>query len=602
VTRRRWALAALALAGLAWALGGEWLSIHRGVPESHLLDLLGGLSLLLGGIVAMDRRPGNRIGPLMTAAGVCWFCGNWTNLGASVAVPVLYVANAVGDGLLAHFTLAYPGGRLGTRLERFTVALIYLVTAGSALGYALTFDARRAGCGSCPWQPVPFPNLAAAELFRRWNEQSAVVLVPLFVAVLYLRWRAASRARRRDLAPFWIASAILATAYLLEAFATGDPSRGFPYLLWELRAVLQICLPVVFVAGLLSTRLARSAVGDLVVGLRAPVPPGELRGLLAEALSDRSVEIAYRLDGADRWVGSDGSPVDLPEPGAGPARRQVTLVERDGRVLAALVHDPALDPELVRAVAAAAGMSIENERLHAEVRAQLDEVRASRARIVRAGDEQRRRVERDLHDGAQQRLLTLSLALRTARRQLSATTPGGSAALAGALDRAAEELRLAIEELRELARGIHPTILTDAGLGPALRSLAGRSPATVTVAALPDGRFPATVEATAYFVVSEALANVAKHAGGAAAAVRVDWRDGSLTVEVRDRGPGGADPARGSGLRGLQDRVAAAGGRLAVTSPPGGGTVLRAELPCGAPDLPDGAAPAAASELAGAGP
>jgi signal transduction histidine kinase len=261
------------------------------------------------------------------------------------------------------------------------------------------------------------------------------------------------------------------------------------------------------------------------------------------------------------------------------------VVERNGRPLAALLHDPALDPTLVQAAAAAAGMAIENERLQAQVRAQLDEVRASRARIVQASDQERLRIERNLHDGAQQRLLTLSLALHGARRQLG---PDADPALVETLRGASAELRLAIEELRELARGIHPAILTDEGLGPALGSLVGRALVPVTLVEAPSGRLSPPVEATAYFVVSEALANVTKYAYAASVSVRVrldedngDQRAG-LVVEVCDDGVGGADPACGSGLRGLQDRVAAVGGRLAVTSPPGQGTVVRAWLPCDA--------------------
>ena len=575
MTRRRWALAALGLLGLAWALGGEWVSIHHRVPENHLLDALTGLSLMGGGLLALDRRPGNRIGPLMLAAGALWFCGNWGNLGWPWLVPLMFVGSQAGTPFVAHFVLAYPTGRLGTTFERLAVGTMYVVIVGASLGFAMTFDPRTVGC-ACPAPPFLLPSRTAADLFDTVNTWSGVLLIPLFLTALWLRWRRASPAQRRSLAPFWVASVILALVYLIGIFASKDESQGFPYLLWELRAVLQIGLPIVFVAGLLSTRLAQSAVGHLVVDLQTPVPPGDLRGLLARTLADPSVDIVYPLDGTDRWVGSDGTPARLPAPGTGHGARQVTVVERDSRPLAGLIHDPALDPQLVRGVAAAAGMSIENERLHAQVRAQLDEVRASRARIVAAGDEQRRRVERDLHDGAQQRLLSLALALHTARRQLSA---GQVEALADTLARANEELRLAIDELRELARGIHPTILTDAGLGPALQSLADRASIDVKVEEVPDGRFPATIEATAYFVVSEALTNVARHAAGSSATIEVGYHDGVLTVEVVDTGPGGADPGLGSGLRGLQDRVAAAGGRLTVTSPAGEGTTVRAELP-----------------------
>jgi signal transduction histidine kinase len=593
MTRRRWAIAALALLGLAWALGGESVSIRRGIAENHLLDLLTGLSLMGGGLVALDRRPGNRIGPLMYAAGVCWFCGNWSNLGGADLIGLMYVGTALGTPLVAHFILAYPTGRLTTGFERAAVATMYVVIVGIAVAFVLTFDPRAAGCPGCHSHLAVLPSRSAAGLSRTLSTWSAVVLVPLFLAVLVRRWRRASPAGRRELAPFWVTSAILATVYLLGVFADERETEGFAYLLWELRAVLQICLPMVFVAGLLSARLARGKVGRLIVDLAAPGTPRDLRGLIAHALADPSVRILRPGDGVAggpdgaSWPDGGGPASGGPDgggpasgvpggPGPGGAAQRVTVVERDGRPLAALLHDPALDAELVQAVAAAAGMSIENDRLHAEVRAQLEEVRASRARIVAAGDEQRRRIERDLHDGAQQRLLTLALALRTARRQAAA---GQGDAVAATLERADEQLRQALAELRELARGIHPAILTDAGLGPALRSLADRAGGDVRVRGVPERRFPATVEATAYFVVSEALANVARHAPGAAATISVADRSGTLTVEVADDGPGGADPGCGSGLRGLGDRVAGAGGRLTVDSPPGRGTRVRAELP-----------------------
>jgi signal transduction histidine kinase len=242
-----------------------------------------------------------------------------------------------------------------------------------------------------------------------------------------------------------------------------------------------------------------------------------------------------------------------------------------------LLHDPAVldeDPELLHAVGSVAGLALENERLSARVRAQLEEVRASRQRIVEAGDAERRRVERDLHDGAQQRLVALAMRLDAAR--------GTTIEAQALIEAATAELGVAIGEVRQLARGLHPTILTEAGLRAAIESLAERTPVPVEVDA-DDSRHRPTVEATAYFVVAEALTNVARYAGASHAAVVVRREGDSLTVEVRDDGQGGADPDRGTGLRGLADRVAAIGGTLDIDSPPAGGTVLRARLPIEAP-------------------
>ena len=211
-------------------------------------------------------------------------------------------------------------------------------------------------------------------------------------------------------------------------------------------------------------------------------------------------------------------------------------------------------------------------------RAAESEVRRSRARIVEATDTERRRLERDLHDGAQQRLVSLSLALRLLRSRLDAAG-GDNAEVIAAADDAAAELKLAIQELRELARGIHPAILTEAGLGPAITALADRSTVPATVGALPDRRLSPAVEATAYFVVSEALANAAKYASATHASVGADCRGSMLHVEVGDNGVGGADASRGSGIRGLEDRVAALGGRITIESPPGQGTLVVADIP-----------------------
>ncbi len=220
-------------------------------------------------------------------------------------------------------------------------------------------------------------------------------------------------------------------------------------------------------------------------------------------------------------------------------------------------------------------------RLDAELRARLEELRASRARIVQAGDAERRRLERDLHDGAQSRLVALTLLLRSAR-----TRAPGDSELATMLDRAVSELQTSLSELRELARGIHPAVLTDRGLVPALHALADRAPVPVEVQADHEERLPGAVESAAYFVVSEALANVAKYAQASQAAVALKHVNGELTVEVTDDGVGGADAARGSGLRGLADRVAALDGTITLESPAGGGTRLHAAIPCDPPALP----------------
>jgi signal transduction histidine kinase len=254
------------------------------------------------------------------------------------------------------------------------------------------------------------------------------------------------------------------------------------------------------------------------------------------------------------------------------------MVERDGERIGALVHDRSLceEPELVSAVAAAAALAMANERLEAELRARLEDLSESRARLIETGLAERQRLERDLHDGAQQRLVALSLQVHVARAKLT-SDPEAAGAI---LDRARDELRLALEELRELARGIHPAVLTDRGLGAAIAGLASRFPMPVQVLSTPLARLPTAVEAAAYFVVAESLANMAKHAGASHATVRVARQNGIALVEVHDDGCGGASFDAGSGLKGLADRLAGLDGRLEVVSPPGEGTTVRARIPC----------------------
>jgi signal transduction histidine kinase len=321
--------------------------------------------------------------------------------------------------------------------------------------------------------------------------------------------------------------------------------------------------------------MARWAVADLVVELSDTPPPERLRDALASALNDKTLDVAYWSDEAAGYVDGRGVVV---APDAEVAGRAVTLLERDGRPLAAILHDPALaeDPGLVAAVGAAVRLAVDNERLAAEVRSQLAEVQASRARIVEASDAERRRVERNLHDGAQQRLVALSLALRRAKAELPSDA---GPELTATLETAADQLKSALAELRELARGIHPAILTEAGLEAALRSLARESPVPVTSRIEVSQPVPEPVAAAAYYVAAEALANVAKYAEATGVTLVAQDDDGGLQVEVSDDGKGGADPRSGSGLHGLADRVSALGGSLDVSSPPGAGTRVVARLP-----------------------
>jgi signal transduction histidine kinase len=323
--------------------------------------------------------------------------------------------------------------------------------------------------------------------------------------------------------------------------------------------------------GVLRTRAGGAPLADLLLRLREVPTGGALRDVLAEALGDPSLRIALWAPSVGHYVDEAGAPVEI-----GGA---CTEVPGASGPLAILLHDPALveDRRMLDSVVVAARLALENERLQAEVRAQLAEVRASRARIVEAGDEQRRRIERDLHDGAQQRLVSLALGLELVRERVGA---GADPAVSELLGAVAEEAQGAMLELRELAQGIHPAVLTDQGLHEALHFLASRSRVPVEIRSGLEGRrLPAPIEAAAYFACAESLTNAAKHAHANRVEIALEERDGRLRVEVADDGVGGADPARGSGLRGLADRVSALGGRLEVFDGRARGTRIEVDLP-----------------------
>jgi signal transduction histidine kinase len=347
-------------------------------------------------------------------------------------------------------------------------------------------------------------------------------------------------------------------------------------------------VPYMYLLGLArSAMLSRDAVSELVARLTEARGCGEAREVLRWAMGDPSLDLGFRLPESGDYRNAEGRPVE--PPGPGDDARGHMLVAIDGRPVAAISYDAMLvdDPQLVESVRTAAALAIERHQLDAELRAKVQELRASRERIVAAGYEERRKLERNLHDGAQQRFVSLALSLRLARSRLDSDDPKAAAKLLEAADR---ELQLGLGELRDLARGIHPAILSDRGLDAAVASLAARAPFDVKVEAVPSVRLPEKVETAAYFVVSEALANAIKHAKATRARVSVTRDNGALTVEVADDGVGGADPANGSGLRGLLDRVSALEGRLDVDSRPGRGTTLRASIPCRGPERADGSA------------
>jgi signal transduction histidine kinase len=579
MTSLRRALLAIAAAGfasglvaIAFVLSSDW---QRGDRALNLaLGPLVGWAFIGAGLIAWWRRPQNRFGALMTAVGFAWFGGA---LAASDAPGVFIVGVTLGPlpfALLVHMLLAFPSGRAQGKWTRRLIALGYIdVLVVLPLGVLFVDTTDKDVCNeNCPSNPlliVDDPTLGQIMV----GIYAAVTLVVLIGAVVLLivRWRRAAAPQRRLLGPLYLTGGAT-LFFLLLTFATDTAaSDSVTTVVNAISIVLLATVPFAFLAGLLRSRLAQSGAVTEIVGSAG----GDLRDALATGLGDQSLELAYWLPESARYVDRDGRTVELPE---GDRHRSVTKIEHEGRCIAAIVHDAALDEErgLVEAAGAAAALALENARLDAELRARVEELEASRARIVEVGLAERRRIERDLHDGAQQRLVALRLQLRLARDQAGKDPAVAQAMLDGAM----EELDSALSELRELARGIHPAVLADRGLEPALSALAGRAPIPVDVTRAPSERLPARVEAAAYFVVAEALTNVARYSQATRASVAVERHNGHAVVEVRDDGIGGADPSRGSGLTGLSDRLAALDGRLEVESPEGGGTVVRADIPC----------------------
>ena len=825
-------LTAAGVIGLGLLLtAGALLLIFEGDHEEEpvfvaVTLLLASWSFILGGVFAWARRPDNRFGPLLTAVGLTVFIGALEQSNNSLLFTLGYVFGGVFIAVFIHALLAFPRGYLETRLVYAIVAVAYLaLTAGSLL--ASFFDNVQDDCPDCPqnaFMIVDWPNAVSAI-----DTVLIAIGIPALLASLYVfrrRWVAASAPLRRVLLPVYIAAGVtilfLTAGLIVEPFSDQAGSVIF----WIV-TVAFACVPLAFIAGLLSGRLAREGVGQLVLELGRPHAPGELREALARALGDPTVRLAYWIPETQSFVDLNGQPIELPE---GRGEELATMVERDGEPVAALIHHRSLeeDPLLVETVAAAAALALENERrlaalaktqarmqalldgfpdlifrldrdgvyleysgkeedlvvpsdqligarahdvlprdvadqlvggiqraidtgelvtgeytlelggesrdfearivkagdeavligrefternraqaelerLHVElqqrhrdleherdfattvvdstpsllclatpggyivrfntslervsgrrdddlirgaafwdifiapeeresVRRALEDVvaeggrgefestwittagerrkvtwsttplrddkgdprllicgvditerkqqeaelRRSRARLLEASDVERRRLERNLHDGAQQRLVSLSLMLRLAQARVE-NEPEQAEQLLG---QASDELAQALEELRELARGIHPAVLSDRGLNAALEALVSRTPLSVELELL-DDRLPEPVEAAAYYVVSEALANVAKYAEASSVAVSIASVNGHAVVEIADDGIGGADPAKGSGLRGLVDRVEALDGRLQVESPPGEGTRVRVEIPCG---------------------
>jgi signal transduction histidine kinase len=561
------------LGALAIAQGSGQFTTYAGRSSvAATLTVAAGLVLVVAGLLTAFSRPAGRIGDLAVLAGLVWFAPVWVGwqVGPPLARSVGMLAAGFAFPLLLHLVLAYPAGRLHGAVARAPVAVVYLEAALAALGRALFWDPFFdpncwANCSDNVFLLRSLPRLARGiEVADRWFTAAAAVAL---MAVCAWRLLRDSGPARRALLPIalpaiLLAGAVIAHAIALQRMPLEDPSQ--PAFRWSFvvgsAAVLLLAAGLVWAT--VRMRVQRRAVARIATSLGQAPPPGSLRAALAQAVGDPELRIAYWLPDIERYVDANGNLVA--EPVVAPGRANTALV-RDGHRIAVVAHTAAL-PDLEREIGAAVRLALENERLQAEALAQLDQLRASRVRVVETGDAERRRLERDLHDGAQQRLLALSYDIRLARAKAQAN---GDAQTGSLLTDAIGQAQAALGELRELAHGIYPAILAEAGLAAALATLADAAPLPVEILAAADGRYPAAVETAAYLLVAEALDDAAGR-GASHTTVSVVQDGGGLVVTVDDDGSG-----RTAAMVRLADRVGALDGRLAVEP-----RRLQAELPC----------------------
>jgi signal transduction histidine kinase len=547
---------------VAGGLAIGWLGVDHGAPGPRVAADLALAWALVGASVVVLERPRWRPARLLLAAAAFAVLAadlRWSHRHALWTLGLLVAALWV--ALLVHLVLTFPEGRPWSRAAAVAIAAAYVIALAGQILDALVNSTTRDALSVAP-------RTGVQHAIERTQQVAALALAFVVLILVLERVRVVRGPARRAQLPLLAAASAAAVAgivWLGSLLASGGRTSA----LETAARWVAVALPLGVVAGIVRSGLRRREASALVVELRAETAGG-LKERLARALGDPSLDVAYRLDDG-RYVDSEGRPVELPDGTA----RAVTAVTSGGAEIAALVHDPALldEPALVDAVRATAELVLENERLAAQVLSQLAEVRASRGRIVAAADAERRRIERNLHDGAQQRLVALSVLLG-----LEAARADG--ATSDTLGRAQEEVDGAIGELRELARGIHPTLLRDDGLEPAVRALARRTPIAVTVHAAVGERLPDPVELAAYFLVAEALTNVVKHASATEASVLLERDASVLRVTVADNGIGGAHVAADSGLAGLRDRLEALDTALVIESERGRGTAVCASIPC----------------------
>jgi signal transduction histidine kinase len=583
--------ALLALAAVGALLAGAAAAIALAGDMPHDVSLAERQALIVAtpiavGLYAWREGTHARFGRLLVLAGAAWFLAALSSSSNEVVYSVGRVAGWTVEAGLIYLILAFPTGRLTTRIDRLLAGAAVAVVAVLFLPTALiteTFPAPSpfSTCNAdCPQNAFTLLDSEPAfldDFVVPARELLASVVLLAVVVRIGGRIGRATRLMRKSLVPVLVV-AMLRTLSLAVGFGLRRAGVDDAVLTAAL-TVVALGLPAMcigFLIGLVSWRIhTADCLVALAHGLRSRSQPADRRDLIAATLTDPTVELAFWRSDGGGWIDADGRPTSLP---SAPSDRRATLIFDDGEPVAAVVHDAALSEQrsFVEAVGAYAFVWDDNRRLAARVESSLREVRASRARILAAADEERRRIERDLHDGGQQRLVALRIRLELAEEMMKQDP----AVARNMLHVLGGEVDAALDELRSLAAGVYPSLLAARGLPDALRTAALQSPVPASVEVDGSDRYPSEVETAAYFCCIEALQNVAKHAPEASSVVIALNRNGDLRFEVRDDGPGFAvEAASGDGLVNMRDRVAAVGGDLEIQSTPGTGTLVAGTIP-----------------------
>jgi PAS domain S-box-containing protein len=589
-------LAALGAAGVALSAAAAWIAATGAGAEprgfSAVVHALVIAAPIGAGLYAVHRNPGGRFGWLLVLAGVLWSPTMLAESPDSVLYSIGRIWVWFAELLLIYLVLAFPTGRLASRPDRLLVragaAVVALYLVSALLG-GYPEPSPWASCDTdCPdnafMLPSSEPGFVGAVLTPALQGMSVLVFAGVAVQLIR-RLGNGSNLMRVELVPVLAAAVVRMVATVAFLIAReADSGSQLTDVLGSIALLATPAVSVGFLIGLVRSRARAGRALSRLSGTLGKPSAEELQQVIAQAVDDPSLEVVYRTSGDPaEWVDERGRPAELPE---NSLTRSMTEIWSGGVPVAALIHDAALAdaPVMTEVANGFAQMALQNQRLETELRSSLRELKASRTRIMSAADEERRRIERDLHDGAQQRLLALAIELELAG-ELVATDPGKGARR---LHELVEDVNEAMADIRSLASGLYPSVLLERGLVEALSETAATCPLPTTLTAAGLGRYAPEIEGAVYFCCREALQNAAKHAEGARTAVIKLWEAEAIHFEIRDDGVGlpRGHGSEGAGITNMRDRIGAMGGTLAIESHPDGGTCVMGSVPLAPADLP----------------